>query len=665
MDDRDKDFRQAAETPSAGSEEVMHSWASIAPLATTRRGHRLPLLLTVVLGALFLLPLAGRSHIIREEPWHPVPAAYLRSMFYLKLQPVDWALISAEFEGVREDGWQLTSVYDGIVLAAELDGTDHATTIRNAIAARDAERLSTSATRAMAQLVRLHLRRALARLDTPGAAVEEVHQANQMYRAFDRFVRATDPRGARELGRAWLELTTTVGTSGVEKRGVKMADRERFAAATATIDSYLTANYEDSGGPSMSNFNPVPAAGRASMMPVAPWLPPATDLNDQDPLPRLVLNFEQHGVDEKDLFLVAYGDMLFDSPQIFGQPAVSLGLSCSRCHNRSDINQRFFIPGISTRPGNADVDGHYFNPRFNDRRADPLDIPSLRGLRFTAPYGRDGRFASLRDFTRNVVVNEFAGEEPTPLILDALVAYMLEFDWLPAPYLQPDGRLNDNASDSARRGEALFNRSFEGMGERACSTCHVPSNNFLDRQSHDIDSGDRSSPDARDSFFDTPTLIGVTHTAPYFHDGALATLAEVVAWFDDQFALELDDAQSADLTTYLETVGRGTDPYEVFDEDNTQFQLFWGELSTFASTLSTLIPARDAEHADLMLRTVAIDLRLDASALEDLSQAPRVFELADRLDDIRAAINADDWDNAARLFTEYQALEVAYQPDFR
>ncbi len=641
----------------------MDSWAPAAASAT--RSRRLPLLATVVLGALFLLPLTGRSHIIREEPWHPVPAAYLRSMFYLKLQPVNWTLVAAEFEGVRESGWQLDSVYDGIALATELEGTDHTATIRAAIAATDAESFSASATRAVSQLVRLHLRRALANLDAPGAALEEVHQASRMFRAFDRFVRATDSQGARELGRAWLELTTTVGTAGIGNRGVKPVDRERFASAAETVEAYLTANYERDGGPSMTHFNPVPAIGRNSTAGVAPWLPPATDLNDQDPLPRLVLNFEERGVDEKDLFLVTYGDMLFDSPQIFGEPALSLGLSCSRCHNRSDINQRFFIPGISTRPGNVDVDGHYFNPRFNDRRADALDIPSLRGLRFTAPYGRDGRFASLRNFTRNVVVNEFAGEEPSPLMLDALVAYMFEFDWLPAPYLQPDGRLNDAASDSARRGEVLFNRPFDGMGGRACSTCHVPSNNFLDGQRHDIGSGERSSPGARDTFFDTPTLIGVLHTAPYFHDGSVVTLAEVVDWLDDQFDLGLDDNQHSDLTIYLETVGEGTDPYEVFDEDNTLFQLFWGELSTFASTLSTLIPARDAEHADLMLRTVAADLRLDASALENLAQAPKVFELADQLDDIRASIDADDWRRAAQLWIEYQALEAAYGPDFR
>ena len=127
-----------------------------------------------------------------------------------------------------------------------------------------------------------------------------------------------------------------------------------------------------------------------------------------------MLNFEEQGIDETDLPLIAYGDMLFDSAEIFGNPARDLGVACSTCHNRSDINQRFFIPGVSHQPGAADVDGAFFNPMFNDRRTDPIDIPSLRGLRFTGPYGRDGRFASLRDFTRNVIVNEFAGESRRP-----------------------------------------------------------------------------------------------------------------------------------------------------------------------------------------------------------------------------------------------------------
>ena len=77
------------------------------------------------------------------------------------------------------------------------------------------------------------------------------------------------------------------------------------------------------------------------------WLPPGSDINDQDPLPLLALNFEERGFEESDIPLVAYGDMLFDSPEIFGDPGRSLGITCSTCHNRSDINNNFFIPGVS------------------------------------------------------------------------------------------------------------------------------------------------------------------------------------------------------------------------------------------------------------------------------------------------------------------------------
>ena len=231
-------------------------------------------------------------------------------------------------------------------------------------------------------------------------------------------------------------------------------------------------------------------------------------------MPLLALNFEERGIAETDLPLVAYGDMLFDSPVIFGEPARSMGIACSTCHNRSDINKDFFIPGVSHQPGAADVDGSFFNPIFNDRRRDSLDIPSLRGIRFTGPYGRDGRFGSLREFTRNVIVNEFAGEEPTPFMLDALVIYMLEFDWQPNSLLNKDGTLNENASAAALRGEILFNTPYEGMGGQSCQTCHIGSANFIDRLPHDIGSGNPSSEFARDSAFDTPTLITLHRPRP-------------------------------------------------------------------------------------------------------------------------------------------------------
>ena len=76
------------------------------------------------------------------------------------------------------------------------------------------------------------------------------------------------------------------------------------------------------------------------------------------------------------------------------------------------------MPKMSTRPGNFDTTGPLFNPKADNHVLDPVRIPSLRGARYLAPYGHDGRMASLRDFVRNVVVGEFAGPEPSPALLD-------------------------------------------------------------------------------------------------------------------------------------------------------------------------------------------------------------------------------------------------------
>src|SRR4029077_6625091 len=158
------------------------------------------------------------------------------------------------------------------------------------------------------------------------------------------------------------------------------------------------------------------------------------------------------------------GNMAFSSPLIFGDPARKAGISCETCHNQGDVNQLMFIPGLSDRPGGLAGVNSLFNPQTTNALHRHIDIPSLRGIRYFAPYGRDGRIASLRDFTRNVIVNEFAGPEPSPRLVDAIFAYMEQIDVLPNPQLRPDGRLSDAAGAAALRGEALFNRSFPQMG---------------------------------------------------------------------------------------------------------------------------------------------------------------------------------------------------------
>ncbi|MEQ9619628.1 MAG: cytochrome c peroxidase [Deltaproteobacteria bacterium] len=610
----------------------------------------------------------GAAHIIREEPWHPVAAAYLRSLFYANLKPINWELIAREYEDpIGEPGYESKTIYDLLAVLPKTDNVDQVESIRKAIADKDPRALFSSSTSAFSQYIRYHLDRAESKLGEPGAALKDVLEARRLYRALESFIDQADPDAYDQMGRSWLSLTNSVGNAGVLDIGGVAPNEESFNSASSYITKYLKSNYEIGDLSDRPEFLPLPKnkSGVNNDVNIAAWLPPGSNLNDQSPLPRLVLNFESRGLDERDLFLVAYGDMLFDSTEILGEPARSFGVACSTCHNRSDINQSFIIPGVSHRAGSVDVDGHLFNPIFNDHRNDSLDIPSLRGLRFTAPYGRDGRFASLRDFVRNVIVNEFRGPEPTPFMLDALVTYMLEFDWLPSVYLRPDGTLADKASDSAKRGEVIFNTEFESMGGRACSTCHIPSANFIDGLRHDIGSAEPSSPGARDSFFDTPTLVNIKYTAPYFHDGSLESLEDVVDWFNTNFSLGLNKKQKADLTSYLDAVGTGDEPFEVFDNENTPFLLDWAELSTFISTLDTLIPAEDEYHTKLLIETVSSDLRADAIGLQDLGQAPMVYELSDKLDEILDAVEANDWKESARLWMEYKSIEEKYGSQFK
>ena len=587
----------------------------------------------------------------KEAPWLPEAAAYRLTLFLGNLEPLQWN----DIETAWSDPYRNSEFSVGALAWLDARSEVPSSTLLDAIAQEDRQAVFAEATRLIALRIEEELDRSPS-AENATEAQQAVRTARELYRAFADGIAAADPGAARRIGLAWLELNSSTASAGVLGAGATPADRETMAAARSVISDYLAKNYlVDNHAPrQMLSALPETTFLGEHEVDVPPSLPPGSDIFDQEPLPLLVLNFEEQGIDERDLPMVAYGDMLFDSPQIFGNPARDLGIACSTCHNRSDVNQRLFIPGASHQPGAIDVDGAFFNPIFNDRRDDPLDIPSLRGLRFTGPYGRDGRFASLRDFTRNVIVNEFGGAEPTPFMLDALVAYLLEFDFLPNSMLTTDGRLTDAAPDATRRGEAIFDRPFAGLGDRSCASCHVPDANFLDRQAYDIGSADPAYEGSRAGALDTPTLLGTAYTAPYFHDGSLPTLASVVDWFDDTKSLGLTGAEREDLTAYLETVGAADQPYEAFDAENTAFRLTFSELTTFASTLDTLLPRRDAEHILLLTDTVAADLAADASTMSNLAARPDIYALAERLAEVGAAVRAGEWDTAEARWAAFR-----------
>src|ERR1700761_9216326 len=322
-------------------------------------------------------------------------------------------------------------------------------------------------------------------------------------------------------------------------------------------------------------------------------LPPKTELNE-DALekPREIFHSELAGAKS---YLINLGNLAFSSPAILGGVARQANVSCSTCHVNGAGNAKFFMPKMSTRPGNFDTTGPLFNPKADNFMLDPVRIPSLRGARYLAPYGVDGRMPSLRDFVHNVIVNEFAGPEPSPVILDAIVAYIQDIDFLANPSLGPGARLVGKISDSERRGEALFAKPFPHDPGMSCAGCHVPSGGFVDHRQHDVGSG---------GLFKTPTLRNSDFNAPYFHDGRFDTFDQVVAHFDKVFDLGLSAQDRKDLVAYLTAVGDGVLPYEPGGAGASL-----KEINDFASLLGQAIPAGDKDVVALAVDTIGGELR--------------------------------------------------------
>src|SRR6185369_2373338 len=191
---------------------------------------------------------------------------------------------------------------------------------------------------------------------------------------------------------------------------------------------------------------------------------------------------------------------------------------------------------------NVDLSTHFFRRGADDGIVDPINIPSLRGARFTGPYGHDGRTASLSEFTHGVVTSEFGGAPLPPRELAALVRYVQDLDLLPNGNLDARSGLTARASDPARRGEAIFARPMAGFGGASCASCHTPSTFFRDGRVHRLGTEASPSLSAVDGGYETPTLLGTVETAPYFHDGRFASLRDVIAWFDASYRLGLSAA---------------------------------------------------------------------------------------------------------------------------
>lgn len=184
----------------------------------------------------------------------------------------------------------------------------------------------------------------------------------------------------------------------------------------------------------------------------------------------------------------------------------------------------------------------------------PRDTPALFGLMNTLPLHWSGDLDEPQDveFTiRNIqggaglIAGEAHDKLGTPNAarsadLEALTAYLATLTVSDSPYTIE--------ADARARGERAFARW-------GCAVCHTAPL-YSDLQMHDTPIGDPAlERNPRGQFFDTPSLLGVWATAPYFHDGSAPTLRDTL--FSTGFhsmGLAMDAREVEDIVAFMESL---------------------------------------------------------------------------------------------------------------
>lgn len=145
--------------------------------------------------------------------------------------------------------------------------------------------------------------------------------------------------------------------------------------------------------------------------------------------------------------------------------------------------------------------------------------------------------------------------------------------------VSPPTRFDDwvaGKADALTQSEVRGFRLFAGKGH--CISCHIgfdfTDHNFYDvgLPGEDRGRGKILNLPAADHAFKTPTLRELAWTAPYMHDGSLATLEDVLRHYEDggvaratrsrdlPAKLRLTDEERADLIAFLESLSSDTPP---------------------------------------------------------------------------------------------------------
>jgi len=385
------------------------------------------------------------------------------------------------------------------------------------------------------------------------------------------------------------------------------AIREATAAANGKREKVML------GEPSLTAG--VPGSGPITLDHIDAWL--ADTKNHAVLEPELPLGLSQgagqiQGIADNPLTRakIELGRQLYFDPRLSADSTVS----CATCHHPETGYTAHTKTGVGMKAqaGNRNSPVSFnrilSGPQFWDGRAESLEAQAVGPVANPIEMGftHEGvveRLAGTPVYTRQF--EAIFGELTIDRVGQALASFERVIVTQPSPFdfyeqLLPFTRMDEDdiaddeelaakyaeakaaaeahpMSESAIRGRDLF------FGKANCSACHVGAN-LADEKYHNlgvgmaVDAPDLGrfaiTKDEKDTgAFKTPTVRNVTLSPPYMHDGSLATLEEVVAWYDkgghpnpslsDKIKpLNLTEQERADLVEFMKACTSDTPPVE-------------------------------------------------------------------------------------------------------
>ncbi|MFQ5767004.1 MAG: cytochrome-c peroxidase [Acidobacteriota bacterium] len=221
-------------------------------------------------------------------------------------------------------------------------------------------------------------------------------------------------------------------------------------------------------------------------------------------------------------------------------------ISCATCHDpaRYYTDRRKTSLGIRGQSGSRNaptvVNATYMYFQFWDGRAASLEEQALAPIQNPVEMGQDldallttlSGIKGYADAFQSVFGRPVNGQD----LARAIAAFERTLLSGNSSWDRYNRGEREALSTEARRGWDLF------TGKARCSKCHAGFN-LSDSDFHNLGVGMKAqNPDLgryqvtheeKDrGAFRTPTLRDVQHTAPYMHDGSLATMEEVIDWYD-------------------------------------------------------------------------------------------------------------------------------------